>query len=239
VQYRRTTTELAAIELPLVADDPASDGDTPQTPATASTQDNKRRPKRKLELLLPERAHPDLGRIGVYWHTQGSGKSYSMAFFVEKVRRNLPSGFTFVIITDREDLDDQIWRTFVGCETVDEKSPRAASGKQLQALLTERHRFVFSLVHQFNQTVREPYSQRDDIIVLSDEAHRTPPTTGSISWPMTSCRAASSASKPASPCWCAWTRSPAGECTSTSGRAGSNTRNSCVPSWRIRKTRWR
>ena len=71
---------------------------------------------RKLPLV--ERAHPDLGRLGVFWHTQGSGKSYSMAFFAEKVRRVVPGNFTFVIMTDREDLDDQIWRTFVGCGVV-------------------------------------------------------------------------------------------------------------------------
>jgi type I restriction enzyme R subunit len=64
------------------------------------------------ELPLVKRAHPDLGRLGVFWHTQGSGKSYSMAFFAEKVRRIVPGNFTFVVMTDREDLDDQIWRTF-------------------------------------------------------------------------------------------------------------------------------
>src|SRR5579884_583052 len=66
-----------------------------------------------VDLPLVERAHPDLGRLGVFWHTQGSGKSYSMAFFVEKVRRVVPGNFTFLVMTDREDLDDQIWRTFI------------------------------------------------------------------------------------------------------------------------------
>ena len=120
-----------------------------------------------------KRAHPDLGRLGVFWHTQGSGKSYSMAFFAEKVRRVVPGNFTFVVMTDREDLDDQIWRTFVGCGVADEKTPRASSGKELQDILRENHRFVFSLIHKFNQPVTEPYSERDDIIVISDEAHRT------------------------------------------------------------------
>jgi type I restriction enzyme R subunit len=96
-----------------------------------------------------------------------------MAFFAEKVRRVVPGNFTFVVITDREDLDDQIWRTFVGCGIADEKTPRAASGQQLKDLLGENHRFVFTLIHKFNQPVTEPYSERDDIIVLSDEAHRT------------------------------------------------------------------
>jgi type I restriction enzyme R subunit len=132
-------------------------------------------PKLAIEVPLIERAHPDLGRLGVFWHTQGSGKSYSMAFFAEKVRRTVPGNFTFVITTDREDLDDQIWRTFAGCGVTDEKTPRASSGKQLKKLLTENHRFIFSLIHKFNQDVdpKEPYSERDNIVVVSDEAHRT------------------------------------------------------------------
>jgi type I restriction enzyme R subunit len=125
------------------------------------------------DLPLVKRAHPDLGRLGVFWHTQGSGKSYSMAFFAEKVRRVVPGNFTFVIMTDREDLDDQIYRTFVGCGVADEKTPRAASGEDLRSLLGENHRYVFSLIHKFNQDVTAPYSERDDIIVISDEAHRT------------------------------------------------------------------
>jgi len=125
---------------------------------------------------LVQRAHPDLGRLGVFWHTQGSGKSYSMVMFAEKVRRQVPGNFTFVVMTDREDLDDQIWRTFVGCGCVDPKTtPRAGSGKELKAALQKNHSFVFTLIHKFNQPVdpRQPYSERDDIIVISDEAHRT------------------------------------------------------------------
>ncbi len=126
-------------------------------------------------LNLPEPAHKDLGRLGVFWHTQGSGKSYSMAFFAEKVRRIVPGNFTFVVMTDRNDLDGQIYRTFVGCGVADEQTPRASSGKELAKILKENHRYVFSLIHKFNQDVNpeEPYSQRDDIIVISDEAHRT------------------------------------------------------------------
>jgi type I restriction enzyme R subunit len=127
-------------------------------------------------IILPliERAHPDLGRLGVFWHTQGSGKSYSMAFFAEKVRRCIPGNFSFLVMTDREDLDDQIWRTFIGCGVTDEKTPRAGSGKELQEILRGNPRYVFSLIHKFNQAVTEPYSERDDIIIVSDEAaHRT------------------------------------------------------------------
>ncbi|MGI9509408.1 MAG: type I restriction endonuclease subunit R [Geminicoccaceae bacterium] len=126
-------------------------------------------------LTIVERAHPDLGKLGVFWHTQGSGKSYSMAFFAEKVRRKLTGNFTFLLMTDREDLDSQIYKTFVGCGVADDGTPRAASGADLEKLLGENHRYVFSLIHKFNKDVnpKAPYSERDDIIVISDEAHRT------------------------------------------------------------------
>jgi type I restriction enzyme R subunit len=122
-----------------------------------------------------ERAHPDLGRLGVFWHTQGSGKSYSMAFFAEKVRRKVEGNFTFLLMTDRNDLDSQIYKTFVGCDVVEKDTPRAASGADLEKLLKENHRYIFSLIHKFNLDVdpKKPYSERDDIIVISDEAHRT------------------------------------------------------------------
>ena len=77
------------------------------------------------ELKLIERVHPDLGRLGVVWHTQGSGKSYSMLFFAEKVRRTVPGNFAFVLMTDRNDLDSQIYKTFVGCGVADDSTPRA------------------------------------------------------------------------------------------------------------------
>jgi type I restriction enzyme, R subunit len=128
---------------------------------------------RMLDLVEP--AHPDLGKLGVFWHTQGSGKSYSMAFFVEKVRRKVSSKFTFLLMTDRTDLDSQIFHTFAGCGVADANAPRAKSGEDLERLLKENHRFIFSLIHKFNKDVdpEQPYSQRDDIIVISDEAHRT------------------------------------------------------------------
>ena len=127
------------------------------------------------QLQIIERAHPDLGRLGIVWHTQGSGKSYSMIFFAEKIRRTIPGNFTFVLMTDRNDLDSQIYRTFVGCGVADDHTPRASSGTDLQQLLKQNHRYVFSLIHKFNQDVNpdQAYSERDDIIVISDEAHRT------------------------------------------------------------------
>lgn len=131
--------------------------------------------KHKKLVPLVESAHPDLGKLGVFWHTQGSGKSYSMAFFAEKVRRHISAKFTFLLMTDRNDLDSQIYRTFTGCGVADEQTPRASSGEELERLLKENHRYIFSLIHKFNQDVdpEQPYSKRDDIIVISDEAHRT------------------------------------------------------------------
>ncbi len=155
------------IELPSVdADNAANDGLAPG-PMAAEPEPQ--------YLQIIERAHQDLGRLGVVWHTQGSGKSYSMAFFAEKVRRTVPGNFTFVLMTDRDDLDSQIYKTFVGCGVADEQAPRASSGAALKQLLSENHRYVFSLIHKFNQEVAPdaPYSKRDDIIVVSDEAHRT------------------------------------------------------------------
>ena len=130
-------------------------------------------PEGPVEIV--ERAHPELGRLGVFWHTQGSGKSYSMAFFAEKARRKLQGNFTFLLMTDRNDLDGQIYRTFAGCGIADDTTPRASSGDDLEKLLKENHRYIFSLIHKFNKDVdpKHPYSERDDIIVISDEAHRT------------------------------------------------------------------
>ena len=122
-----------------------------------------------------ERAQ-NLGRLGVFWHTQGSGKSYSMLFFTRKVHRRIGGNYTFLIVTDRDDLDGQIYQTYVGCGVVGEgDDARAASGAHLRRLLGEHKGHVFSLVQKFNEQVdpEEPYSRREDIIVISDEAHRT------------------------------------------------------------------
>ena len=129
----------------------------------------------KKLLRMVESAHPDLGKLGVFWHTQGSGKSYSMAFFAEKVRRQISAKFTFLLMTDRNDLDSQIYGTFQGCGIVDKTTPRASSGRALEGFLKENYAYIFSLIHKFNKDVNpeHPYSKRDDIIVISDEAHRT------------------------------------------------------------------
>lgn len=117
------------------------------------------------------------GKLGVFWHTQGAGKSYSMVMFTRKVRRKLGGNFTFVILTDRDDLDTQIYKTFAGCGVVDnDRDPcRAISGQHLGGLLAEHKSYIFSLIQKFNQEVNpdEGYTQRDDVIVITDEAHRT------------------------------------------------------------------
>lgn len=117
------------------------------------------------------------GKLGVFWHTQGSGKSYSIVFFTRKIHRSLGSNFTFLICTDRDDLDGQIYKTFAGCGLVDnDRDPcRAGSGEHLEQLLNQHKAYVFTLVQKFNKDVDpdNPYSERDDIIVITDEAHRT------------------------------------------------------------------
>lgn len=121
--------------------------------------------------------HEREGKLGVFWHTQGSGKSYSIVFFAQKIHRKLGGNFSFLILTDRDDLDTQIYKTFAGCDLVDhDKDPcRADSGSNLKALLGQHKSYVFSLIQKFNKDVKpeEPYSHRDDIIVITDEAHRT------------------------------------------------------------------
>ncbi len=98
------------------------------------------------------------GKLGVFWHTQGAGKSYSMIFFTQKILRQFPGNWTFVIVTEPED------------------TVRAESAEHLRQLLAEDHRHVFSLIQKFRTERGEPHplvSERDDIIVITDEAHRS------------------------------------------------------------------
>ncbi|MGD8795180.1 MAG: HsdR family type I site-specific deoxyribonuclease, partial [Anaerolineae bacterium] len=118
------------------------------------------------------------GQLGVFWHTQGSGKSISMIFFCQKVLRKLAGNWTFLVITDRIDLDDQIYKNFAraGAVTEPEDRVRAASGEHLQQLLGEDHRYLFSLIQKFYTERGRRYPQlsdRSDIIVITDEAHRS------------------------------------------------------------------
>lgn len=118
------------------------------------------------------------GKLGVFWHTQGSGKSYSMVFFSQKILRKLTGNWTFLVVTDREDLDDQIYKNFAGAGAVTEpENPvRAESGEHLKQLLREDHRFIFTLIQKFHTDKGKSYpklSDRSDIIVITDEAHRS------------------------------------------------------------------
>ena len=115
------------------------------------------------------------GRLGVFWHTQGSGKSFSMAFFSQKVLRTVPGNWTFLVITDRNDLDKQIYTNFANTSVVNEDC-QAESGAHLRQLLTEDHRFIFTLIQKFGTKPGETFpvlSLRHNIIVIIDEAHRT------------------------------------------------------------------
>jgi type I restriction enzyme, R subunit len=120
------------------------------------------------------------GKLGVFWHTQGSGKSYSMVFFSQKVLRRVPGNWTFLIVTDREDLDGQIYRNFASTGAVieEEQRVRAQSADHLKQLLNaEDHRYVFTLIQKFRLEEGEKQypklSDRSDIIVITDEAHRS------------------------------------------------------------------
>ena len=120
------------------------------------------------------------GKLGVFWHTQGSGKSYSMVFMSQKILRTLLGNWTFLIVTDRTDLDSQIYKNFAktGAVTEPEHSVRARDAEHLQQLLNkEDHRYVFTLIQKFRTPNKnKPYpelSDRSDIIVITDEAHRS------------------------------------------------------------------
>ncbi len=117
------------------------------------------------------------GKLGVFWHTQGSGKSFSMIFFVQKILRKIKGNWTFLILTDRTDLDDQIYKNFVSTGAVTEKNIQAQSREHLKQLLKEDHRTIFSMIQKFGTEEKGQsfgqISDRNDIIVITDEAHRT------------------------------------------------------------------
>jgi len=114
------------------------------------------------------------GRGGVFWQTQGSGKSFSMLFFAQKVLRKVAGNWTFVVVTDRVELDNQIAKTFKAAGAVSEAEGdqcHASSGAHLRELLRGNHRYVFTLIHKFQTP--ELLCDRPDVIVLTDEAHRS------------------------------------------------------------------
>lgn len=130
---------------------------------------------------LNEREGKD-GKLGVFWHTQGSGKSYSMIFFSRKVRRKITGNWSFLIVTDRTDLDDQIYRNFIETETIPEppkkgKNPyRPYNREELRDYLDSNKNYVFSLIHKFGIERGKTFKKitdRSDWIVMIDEAHRS------------------------------------------------------------------
>jgi len=117
------------------------------------------------------------GKLGVFWHTQGSGKSFSMVFYVRKIFRTLTGNFTFVVVTDRDDLDGQIYRNFLNTGTVKLKdAAQPKNSEELRKFLGQNKRLVFTLIQKFRYAKGAKYpvlSGRDDIVVIVDEAHRT------------------------------------------------------------------
>ena len=117
------------------------------------------------------------GKLGVFWHTQGSGKSYSMAFLSQKIRRKFAGSPTIVILTDRDDLNKQISDTFENCGLLGKGTKAsqyiASSGADLERKLRGNPSFIFSLIQKFNRPDCEPIIPDHDVILMSDEAHRT------------------------------------------------------------------
>ena len=132
-----------------------------------------------IENLYRVRAAGDK-RLGVFWHTQGSGKSLSMLWFTQKVLRRIPGAWTFVMVTDRTELDLQLHGEFADAGAISrEASVHASSAANLRELLAADHRYVFTLIHKFRldaaagETTMPVLSDRSDVIVITDEAHRS------------------------------------------------------------------
>ncbi|MFF3338666.1 HsdR family type I site-specific deoxyribonuclease [Streptomyces flavidovirens] len=119
-------------------------------------------------------------RLGVFWHTQGSGKSLSILWFTQKVLRRIPGAWTFVMVTDRTELDVQLHGEFADAAAIPaEARVHASSATHLRELLAADHRYVFTLIHKFRldqktgETTMPVLSDRSDVIVITDEAHRS------------------------------------------------------------------
>lgn len=116
------------------------------------------------------------GKLGVFWHTQGSGKSYSMLFLAQKIRRKFDGSPTFVILTDRDELNKQISDTFENCGmlgNVKASKYIAQSGEDLILKLQSNPSFIFTLIQKFNRKDLPPILPNYDIVIMSDEAHRS------------------------------------------------------------------
>ena len=114
------------------------------------------------------------GKIGVFWHTQGSGKSLSMVFYAHQLLKNMLSA-TILVLTDRLDLNDQLHSTFAACGDYLRQTPvKATDGEHLYDLLEKRksHGIIFANIQKFKDR-KEILTSRSDVIVMSDEAHRS------------------------------------------------------------------
>ncbi len=130
-----------------------------------------------IEALHVARAEKS-SQLGVFWHTQGSGKSLSNLWFTQKVLRKVPGNWTFVEVTDRKHLDDQLYEEFVDSDILTSGvSVQAGSSEHLRELLGQDHRYVFTLIQKFRPSevgaAMPVLSERDDIVVITDEAHRS------------------------------------------------------------------
>ena len=116
------------------------------------------------------------GKLGVFWHTQGSGKSYSMVFLAQKIRRKFAGSPTIVVLTDRDELNKQISDTFENCGLLGKSKASqfiASSGDDLVSKLRGNPSFIFTLIQKFNKPNVSPIYPDHDIIIMSDEAHRS------------------------------------------------------------------
>lgn len=116
------------------------------------------------------------GKLGVFWHTQGSGKSYSMLFLSQKIRRKYPGSPTIVVLTDRDELNKQICGTYEACGLLGKtegKKFMVTSGSDLITKLKGNPSFIFTLIQKFNKPDEPPIYPDHDILIISDEAHRS------------------------------------------------------------------
>jgi len=125
--------------------------------------------------------HEHDGKLGVFWHTQGSGKSFSMIFYARKVFRKVIGNFSFVVVTDRKDLDGQIYRNFLNTHTIKEQdAAQPANAEEMRKFLGQNKKVVFTLIQKFRYdkgkvypALFDPDKEKREVIVMVDEAHRT------------------------------------------------------------------
>ena len=128
----------------------------------------------KKAIASTQKATVTDGKGGVFWHTQGSGKSLSMVFYAHYLQEALESP-TIVVITDRNDLDDQLYGQFARCKDFLRQTPQHAQSRtHLKELLANRQAngIIFTTMQKFEES-GEPLSERRNIIVMADEAHRS------------------------------------------------------------------